>query len=126
MSFLRKFRNWEHVDEVGDGEVIFTENEPADVLFVVLSGEVQLSLRGEVLATEGEGGIVGEMAMIESADNSTTATAIGEVRLARVDRDQLRQVIAKNGDFSMHVMGVLANRLRSVDQYIATHFGLPG
>ncbi|NNJ65009.1 MAG: Crp/Fnr family transcriptional regulator [Xanthomonadales bacterium] len=126
MNFLRKFRNWEHVDEVGDGEVIFTENEPADVLFVVLSGEVQLSLRGEVLATEGEGGIVGEMAMIESADNSTTATAIGEVRLARVDRDQLRQVIAKNGDFSMHVMGVLANRLRSVDQYIATHFGLPG
>ncbi|MBT8060275.1 MAG: Crp/Fnr family transcriptional regulator [Gammaproteobacteria bacterium] len=126
MNFLRKFRNWEHVDEVGDGEVIFTENEPADVLFVVLSGEVQLSLRGEVLANEGEGGIVGEMAMIESADNSTTATAIGEVRLARVDRDQLRQVIAKNGDFSMHVMGVLANRLRSVDQYIATHFGLPG
>ncbi|NNK33574.1 MAG: Crp/Fnr family transcriptional regulator [Xanthomonadales bacterium] len=126
MNFLRKFRNWEHVDEVRDSEVIFTENEPADVLFVVLSGEVQLSLRGEVLATEGEGGIVGEMAMIESADNSTTATAIGEVRLARVDRDQLRQVIAKNGDFSMHVMGVLANRLRSVDQYIATHFGLPG
>ena len=123
MNFLKKFRNWEQVDEVGAGQVIFTEVDPADVLFVILAGEVQLTLRGEVLATEGEGGVIGEMAMIDAVNNSTTATAVGDVRLARVDREQLRKVIAKNGDFSMHVMGVLANRLRSVDQYIAAHIG---
>ena len=121
MAFLKKFRNWEEVDEFGPGQVIFTERDPADVLFVVLSGEVELSLRGELLATETEGGVVGEMAMLDSANNSTTATAVGEVRLARVDHDQLRKVIAKNDEFAMHVMSVLANRLRAVDQYIAAH-----
>ncbi len=123
MSFLRKFRYWENVDEFSAGQVVFTESDPADVLFVVLAGEVRLTLRGELLATEGEGGIIGEMAMIDSANNSTTATAIGDLRLARLDHEQLRKVIAENGEFAMHVMGVLANRLRSVDQYIATHFG---
>lgn len=123
MAFLRKFRDWEEVDEYGPGQVIFTERDPADVLFVVLSGEVELTLRGELLATEAEGGVIGEMAMIDSANNSTTATAVGEVRLARVDHEQLRKVIAKNGEFAMHVMSVLANRLRSVDRFIATHLG---
>ena len=38
MSFLRKFRNWEQVDEFGDGQVVFTEREPADVLFLERRG----------------------------------------------------------------------------------------
>ena len=119
MKFLKQFKKWEEVDEFVDGQVIFAEQAPADVLFVIISGEVRLTLRGEVLDTECEGGVIGEMAMIDSARNSTTATAVGDVRLARITREQLRQVIAKNSGFSMHVMGALANRLRSVDEYIA-------
>ena len=121
MNFLKMFRDWENISEIDAGVIIFRENEPADQFFVILSGEVKLTLRGEALTTEGEGGVIGEMTMIESAGNSTTATALGDVRLACLDREQLHRIIEDDSEFSLHVMGVLANRLRSVDQYIATH-----
>ena len=96
MKFLRKLRDWEDVDAFGAGQVIFTEREPAERLYVILSGEVRLTLRGAAVATEGEGGVIGEMTMIESASNNTTATALGDVRLARFDRKQLHKAVKNN------------------------------
>jgi len=122
MSFLEMFRDWEEVEEYDARTVIFSERDPADVMYVILSGDIELTLHGEPLGAEGEGGIIGEMAMINSATRSATATALTRVRLARLDRDQFRTFIGENSDFSLHVMAVLANRLRAVNKYITTQF----
>ena len=53
MNFLKMFRDWENISEIDAGAIIFRENEPADQFFVILSGEVRLTLRGEALTTEG-------------------------------------------------------------------------
>jgi len=122
MNFLEMFRDWEDIEEYRARTVIFSERDPADVMYVILSGEIELTLHGEPLGAEGEGGIVGEMAMINSATRSATATTLTKVKLARLDRDQFRKFIAENTDFSLHVMAVLANRLRAVNNYITTQF----
>jgi CRP/FNR family cyclic AMP-dependent transcriptional regulator len=122
MKFLNMFRDWEDVVEFDARTVLFSERELADVMYVVISGEIELTLHGEPLGAEGEGGIVGEMAMINSARRSATATTLTKVKLARLDRDQFREFIGDNVEFSLHVMAVLANRLRAVDQYITTQF----
>jgi len=118
MKFLKQFRNWQDVEEFPAQSIIFSERDPADMLYVILSGEVELSLHGKSLGTEIEGGIIGEMAMINSATRNATATAVSAVKLARLDRDQFRDLISKSSNFSLHAMNVLANRLRAVDQYI--------
>jgi CRP-like cAMP-binding protein len=122
MKFLKMFRNWDDMEEVPPQTVIFSEGDPADVMYVIVSGEVGLTLRGETVGSEGEGGIFGEMAMINSAKRSDTATALSEVRLARMDRERFRQLVNENPEFSFHVMSVLANRLRAIDDYISTKF----
>ena len=122
MNFLEMFRNWEDVLEFNAGSVIFSEREPADVMYVILSGEVELTLHGEPLGAEGKGGIIGEMAMINSATRSATATALNKVRLARLNREQFGGFIGENAEFSLHVMAVLANRLRAVNNYITSQF----
>jgi CRP/FNR family cyclic AMP-dependent transcriptional regulator len=122
MKFLNMFRDWEDVVEFDARTVLFSERDLADVMYVVISGEIELTLHGEPLGAEGEGGIVGEMAMINSARRSATATTLTKVKLARLDRDQFREFIGDNVEFSLHVMAVLANRLRAVDQYITTQF----
>ena len=119
MSFLEMFRDWDDVEEFPAQSVIFKEREPADFMYVILSGEIELTLHGEPLDAEGEGGIIGEMATINSATRCATATALTQARLARLDRDQFREIIADNGEFSLHVMAVLANRLRAVDKFIS-------
>jgi CRP-like cAMP-binding protein len=121
MKFLNLFRHWEDVEEYRARSVIYSERDPADVLYFVLSGEVELSLQGKTLNIEKESGIIGEMAMFSSATRNATATALTKVKLARLDREQFRQLIGKNPEFSLHAMAVLANRLRAVDNYITNH-----
>jgi CRP-like cAMP-binding protein len=123
MEFLKKFSNWKDVEEHDAQTVIFSEGSPADVLYVILSGEVQLSLRGEPLETAGEGGLIGEMAIASSDTRSATATSITSVKLARIERDQFNQLMTESTEFSLHVMAELANRLRAVNRYIKNQFG---
>ena len=118
MELLKIFRDWKDVVEFSEHTVIFPEGKPADVLYVIISGEVELTLRGEILGTEGVGGIIGEMAIIPSAKRSTTATSLNDVKLARLTRFQLNMLMTKNTDLSLHVMAILANRLRAVNRYI--------
>lgn len=117
------FSHWKDVEEHDANTVIFSENGPADVLYVIISGEVELSLRGESLGTEGVGGIIGEMAISRSATCYTTATALTEVKLARLNQYQLNELTSRNVDFSHHIMVVLADRLRAVNEHIKAQLG---
>jgi CRP-like cAMP-binding protein len=118
LNILRLFRDWDSVEEFDAGAVIFSERDPAEVMYVILEGKVELTLQGASLGTEVQGGIIGEMAVIDAGTRSTTATAASKVRLARVDRDQFRKLVKKNPKFSLHAMTAFANRLRAVDRFI--------
>ena len=122
MKYLKMFRKWKDVEEHSAQTVLFTEGASADALYVITSGEVELSLRGEPLGTEVPGGIIGEMAILPSAKRNTTATALTDVKLARLTRYQLEMLMSKNPDFSLHVMAILADRLRTVNHYITVQF----
>jgi CRP-like cAMP-binding protein len=121
MSYLTTFRKWKDIEEFDPRAVIFSEREPADVVYVILSGDVELTLHGKSLGTEGEGSIIGEMAMLDAATRNATATALSRVKLARLDRAQFRKMIGENPEFSFRAMTVLANRLRAVDRFIISH-----
>ena len=118
MKFLKMFHNWENVEEFPAQTVIFSEGDPADLMYVVISGEIELTLHGEPLGAEAEGGIIGEMAMINATSRSATATALNKVKLARLDREQFKVLVGENAEFALHVMAVLANRLRAVNEHV--------
>ena len=120
MNIKKLFRDWDSVEDFEAGAVIFSEREPAEVMYVILAGEVELSVKGTSLGTEGEGGIIGEMAVIGAGSRSASATALSNVRLARLDREQFRDLVKKNSGFSLHAMTAFANRLRAVDRFIST------
>lgn len=123
MKALNIFKDWPDVLEYHAGDLIFAEQDPADALYFILSGEVELRLHGESLNVESAGAMIGETAMIGSQSRSGTATARNDVRLARLDVVQLRELMRKDANFALHVMSGLANRLRAVDAFISTHIG---
>ncbi|MNC90473.1 hypothetical protein D3C83_65750 [compost metagenome] len=57
--------------------------------------------------------------MINDSQRSATATTLSKVSAARVDREQFLSIIAKDPGFALHLMQVMANRLRVADQLIA-------
>lgn len=119
MLMMELFGDWPDQVEYAKGEVIFKEMEPADCMYVVTKGEVEVTLKGEPLGAELPGGIIGEMALINSSARSATAVAIQPSTLARISRDQFREVIIKSPDCALHVMAVLANRLRVANMLLA-------
>jgi CRP-like cAMP-binding protein len=120
MDFKRLFDNWENRKNLEAGTVIFRENDPADAVYVILSGKVQLSIKDEVLGTEEAGGIIGEMAIVNPTAHNSTAVALTPLVLAQLDQKQFSHLIRNEPEFSLHAMAVLANRLRAVDSYISS------
>ncbi|WP_191621470.1 Crp/Fnr family transcriptional regulator [Marinihelvus fidelis] len=119
MDLLNYFSDWDDVVEFKKKSQLFHELDEADYMFVILSGEVEVTLRGEPLGAEIEGGVIGEMALINNARRSATAVALKKTRVARVDRENFRRIVRDNPDFALHIMAVMANRLRVADQIIA-------
>lgn len=119
MRVLDLFRNWKNVESFDSGAIVFSHSDPAEALYVVLEGEIRLSVRDEVLSTESKAGIIGEMAMLDSAPSNAMAVAAKPARLARIEKDEIAGLISRSPDFALQLMTVLANRLRNLDQYIS-------
>lgn len=120
MKFIQElFSKWTETVQFPADTIVMSETGSADVLFVVLSGELELSLRGEVMGQVSAGGIIGEMAMTGAAAGNPTVRAITEVSLARLNRDQFDHLVATNPEFSQHALASLANRLRTANAFVS-------
>ena len=75
MKLLEMFRDWEEIEEYKARTVIFSERDSADAMYVVISGDVELTLLNEPLGMESDGGMIGEMAMLVPA--ATRSYALG-------------------------------------------------
>jgi CRP-like cAMP-binding protein len=74
----------------GDGDIIFTQGEPGDEMYVVTDGAVRIfrAKRGrEVeLATLRSGEAFGELALLLDEPRSASARAVGDTMLRAIDR----------------------------------------
>jgi len=97
------------------GTTIFTEGTPGDVMYVVLDGEVEVSVGGKVIEVMKPGDLFGEMALIDFSPRSATALAKSDCRLAAIDEKRFVETVYETPFFAVHVMRVLASRLRSMN-----------
>ncbi|MFG1923232.1 Crp/Fnr family transcriptional regulator [Cryptosporangium sp. NPDC048952] len=98
-------------------EVIFTEGEVGDSLYVVLEGKVKLSRlapdgRESLLAVLGPSDLLGELAVFDPGPRTASAVVVADARLAQMRRDQLRPWLAERPEIGPHLLRVLARRLR--------------
>ena len=94
------------------GQTIFDIGERAEMMYIVVEGEVEIQFGGRVLQTVGEKDIFGEMALIEDSPRSAKAVAKTECRLAGINRERFLVLVEKNPDFALEVMQIMAERLR--------------
>lgn len=106
--------------EVPTGTTLFEEGDEGEIMYVIVEGEITLSLLGKTLGTASAGDIIGEMALINDASRSATATAMTHCLVDPIDHDRFLQMIQESPSFALLVMNVLANRLRSVNEQLAT------
>ena len=113
MDLLEVFKNSEDLVEFPAGANIVQEGEKGNHMYVVMKGDVIISLKTKVLARVFPGEIFGEMALINSELRSASVTARSDCQLAMIDESSFKSLLEHVPDFTMHVMSVLANRLHS-------------
>jgi len=112
-NFLGLFSGERDPVTLKPGDVLFKKGDPAQSMYVVLSGEVRVTTDdGRVLQTLPAGSIVGEMGLIERAPRSATVTAVGPTTLAEVDERRFLFMVRETPSFSLNVLRMLSHRLR--------------
>jgi NTE family protein/lysophospholipid hydrolase len=100
------------------GQSLFHQGDPGDAIYLVLSGRIKLvrnrTSQPQLLAEMGKGELLGELAILTGEPRSTTAIAVRDSHLARLDKAAFERLVAANptellGLFSRQ----LANRLRT-------------
>jgi len=98
------------------GQIIFQEGDAGNLMYVVRDGEVELRVRGELVEALGAGGVLGEMALIEHAPRTATATAKTDCTLVPIPEKRFSFMVQQTPHFALQIMKVMAERLRRMDQ----------
>lgn len=99
------------------GELVFTESEPGDRLYVVREGKVKLVRRSSdgrenLLTVVGPGEMLGELSLFDPGPRTSSAVAVTDTVVLELDRDQLTDWLNQHPSVALHLLQALARRLR--------------
>ena len=105
------------------GEVIFHLGDPGDALFVIVSGDVKISLPSEtgdeaILTTLRPGDVFGELALLDGAPRSASATALAPTETVVLPRDRFRELIATEAWVRDALLASIAGELRRLTTHV--------
>ncbi len=107
------------------GEAVFREGDSGDGIYVIQSGEVEISVvvgsEGErkVFAHEGVGALFGEIAMVDDQPRSASAITTQESEICFIPRNRLMEIMERSPRFTRALMKGITHRLREFNrQYV--------
>ncbi|MFN5817160.1 MAG: cyclic nucleotide-binding domain-containing protein [Pseudanabaena sp.] len=120
LTTINLFNNAKDFIIIPAGEVIFEKGGIADYMYVVIEGEVEILIDGKFLDITSDGGIIGEMALIDSSPRSATAIAKTECKLVPVDQKRFEFLVQQTPNFSINVMKIMVERIRKLDALVVS------
>lgn len=97
------------------GEKVFKQDDAASHLYIVRTGRIQIVTYGTVLENVGPGGVFGEMALIDESPRSAAAIAMEPTEVIELSRAQFLALVQETPEFALHIMAILANRIRKMN-----------
>jgi CRP/FNR family cyclic AMP-dependent transcriptional regulator len=97
------------------GEAIFERGEPADFMWIVLAGSVEIESADKLIEIVGVNFAIGELSLIDGLPRSASARAREDSELTRIDARQFAFMIEEMPNFEWYVMRQLAVRLRATN-----------
>ena len=114
---LRVLASRAYVRRFAAGQIVFTEGEPSDHLYVVRSGRVRIfvaSAHGDelTLTVLTVGDSIGELSIIDEQPRSASAAAIEATELLTIGADSMRAALTADPALLWTVAGELAATVR--------------
>ena len=111
------------------GEVLFSQGEAGDSLYVVETGEIEISvhsLDGRKLALDllRGGEVFGEIALF-GGQRTANATALSDSRLRRIRRADVLEALRHRPELALEFIDILCERLRALSLKLEERTFLP-
>ena len=122
METLKLFKDSDDYRSYQEGDTVFNSGSLALEMFVIKEGEIEVIYNDQVLETLSPGDIFGEMALIDDRPRSATTKAKTDCKLVPIDKERfsfLIQQSAFGSDFAIHVMKVMADRIRKINYMLS-------
>ena len=99
------------------GDVLMRQGEPGDAMYVIISGRLRASVRGDdgalrVVREMGRGQIVGELSLYTDEPRSATVVAVRDSVLVRLGKAAFQQLVARSPQSSLMLTRQLIRRLQ--------------
>jgi CRP-like cAMP-binding protein len=99
------------------GEILFREGDEALSMYIVKQGTLRVLSGSTILETVRDGGIIGEMAIIEEhMPRSATVIAGTHCEMVEIDVPRFLSMVANTPAFSLTVLRVISRRLRVMNR----------
>jgi CRP-like cAMP-binding protein len=95
-------------------KMIMQEGSAGALMYVVLEGNVAISIKGGVVAKVGPGGVFGEMALVDQAVRAATAKAESDCTLLAFNRPQFLQLVKTSPAFGIALLNGIAERAKDM------------
>ena len=97
-------------------EDIFVEGDVGYALFLVLEGKVRVHRQEKTIAELGERECFGEMAILDASPRMATVTAISDVALLKIAREDFEELLQEKHAIAQGIIKVLTRRLREANR----------
>jgi CRP/FNR family cyclic AMP-dependent transcriptional regulator len=116
MNIVAHFQNARNLIDLQAGLVLFSEGEPGQSMYVLMEGSAAVCVGGEVIEVAAAGALLGEMALVNSSVRSATVITRSDCRVISINRSQFDALVRESPEFARHVMTVMADRLRHMNE----------
>ena len=116
MNLVYHFLHARNTQSLEPGTTLFKENDPVGPMYVLLEGAARVLVAGHVVEMAGPGTLLGEMALVDDLPRSATVVAIQPCRVLPIGRSEFDLLVREKPEFARHVMKVLVQRLRRMNE----------
>jgi CRP/FNR family transcriptional regulator, cyclic AMP receptor protein len=120
-AFLAKADGGVTISRYGKGQVVFTQGEPADAIFYILEGRIKIAVisaqgKEAVIAFLKAGDFIGEGCLTGRPRRVSTASAVTDAVVTRVDRSTMARLLRDEPSFSELFTTHLLSRTLRVEE----------
>jgi CRP/FNR family cyclic AMP-dependent transcriptional regulator len=115
-DLLQEIANRCRAAHLGAGETLFHQDDPADALYFLLSGQVHIIRHYEngdevILATESPYYVIGELSLLADQPRTGMVVAASDCELVALDRQDILAFCEKHPDVTMQALSHFGYRL---------------
>ena len=98
------------------GACLFEEGDKGDYLYIIVTGEILIHIGETELNRHGKAEVIGEMALLDESPRSTSATALEETLLLKINQENFLDIMMPLREVRRGIMKLLNERIRRLSR----------